>query len=218
MCEKDQNFFSLLLHIVTDDQCWSGQYALNVAVWSALGQTADLFLWLTLMVPSLKLNRAIRFFSNIRLFYEKDLWKKKVPPQSVIDLQTPENWAKPLCSSSTRGRARPPGGICRSPAPPWSPCSWCASSWNQTCLQTSRHELCRRTFRPLSTLKGLTASKAVPQSPVDDAPVPIEGGPTPVCVVVWHGGVSISISACHLLKGLSDWELESLIDQVLYFC
>ena len=48
----------------------------------------------------------------------------------------------------------------------------------------------------------LTTSKTVPQSTIDDAPGPVKGGPTPICVIVWHGGVGVRVGASHLLEGL----------------
>lgn len=49
----------------------------------------------------------------------------------------------------------------------------------------------------------LTASKAVPLRSIDDAPRTIKGGSTPVCVVVWHGGMVVCICAGQLPKNLT---------------
>lgn len=49
----------------------------------------------------------------------------------------------------------------------------------------------------------LTTSKTVPQRSIDDAPRTVKGGSTPVCVIVWHGGMVVCVCAGQLLKNLT---------------
>lgn len=72
------------------------------------------------------------------------------------------------------------------------------------CWEGLTENLCCVIFQTLGMGMGhyLTTSKAVPQCAIDDASGSVEGGPTPVCVVVGHGGVVVCVGSGQLLEDL----------------